>query len=980
MAQAKYNRVRSGIKRSNYAAGGSVAALAQAYLSGEKTLEDISRETGQSVAKIQAAIERSAAKGTGTSSKTASDILAKQQADARVAAEQKRLADIAAADAARAAGAMDGATGGAGANAGANTDAGGANAGAGNTNTGGAGTPAIPSGISSDTPKPVEDTRTAEERRTLPVQQIVSDLKPQVSKVDIATGITPDSAIQQLDQFASLTPPNGVSASQFTSAVANVKQAVLKGKITPQQYQAALVEELNKTTAAQGVARPPITVDEIRTLSAPAQAAQVGAAEVEAAKAGVADYTISPDAFVPGVTVGQVNLAPTPEAEKQERQAITGTAPSGVEAQILDKISYTASQARAVKGAAAKGEAATMVAQVGNIPEAITAAITDDPATVEAQLDNQPVEVRAAVAALPPEALVSSQMETLLGGLESGEVPAWAKPAVAAIEQNLAQRGMSASTVGRDSLFNAIIQSALPIAQSNAQALQTRAAQNLTNQQQANIANAQLDMTRRMQNLANQQTAGSQTAQMANDMAQLQSQFRQQATMATAEQTQQVRLQNLQNQQRSAELNAQNQQAMNAQNLSNTQQVELANLQIQSQTDLANMSADNQAKLAEFQTAAEFLAKNAEFKQQMELANLSSEQQTRLANLSALNQASADNLSAAQQTELANLNARMQTNLAAAEIAKQLNVAQLNVDQQRAVQNATMVANIDLNKFNAAQQVELANSQFMQSTTLANMNARQQAAMQNATAMASMDLATADQRTKLAIQNAQNFLQLDMANLSNQQQAIVLDQQMKQQSLLSDQAATNAALQFNAANKQQAQQFMANLYTQMEQFNTAQTNAMAQFNATEQNRTAAINAGNAIDVAKFNNQLNTQLDQFNAQMDQQRELWNAQNAQAIQQSNIEWRRQANTINTAAQNASNQAAAQMAFGLTSAELSNIWQQLRDEATYARTAYENEQQRKTTLYATALSNEAGIGDTGSTSGIDRLINIISGMFGS
>ena len=966
MAQAKYNRVRSGIKRSNYAAGGSVAALAQAYLSGEKTLEDISKETGQSVAKIQAAIERSAAKETGTSSKTASDILAKQQADARVAAEQKRLADIAAADAARAAGAMDGANAG-------------ANAGAGGINIGGAGTPAIPvvSGISSDTPKPVEDTRTAEERRTLPVQQIVSDLKPQVSKVDIATGITPDSAIQQLDQFASLTPPEGVSASQFTSAVANVKTALQQGTITPAQYQEALVGELNKTTAAQGVARPPITVDEIRSLTAPATAAQVGAEEISKVK--MADYTISPDAFVPGVTVGQVNLAPTPEAEKQERQAITGSAPTGVEAQILDKISYTASQARAVKGEAAIGEAATMVAQVGAIPEAITAAIVDDPATVEAQIDNQAVEVQAAVAALPTEALVSSQMETLLGGLESGQVPTWAKPAVALVEQNLAQRGMSASTVGRDSLFNAIIQSALPIAQSNAQALQARAAQNLSNQQQANLQSSQLDMTRRMQNLANRQTAGSQTAQMANDMAQLQSQFRQQATIATAEQAQQVRLQNLQNQQRSAELNAQNQQAMNAQNLSNTQQVELANLQIESQTNLANMSADNQAKLAEFQTAAEFLAKNAEFKQQMELANLSSEQQTRLANLSALNQAGADNLNAAQQTELANLNARMQTNLAAAEIARQLNVAQLNVDQQRAVQNATMVANIDLNKFNAAQQVELANSQFMQSTTLANMNARQQAAMQNATAMASMDLATADQRTKIAIQNAQNFLQLDMANLSNQQQALVLDQQIAQQRLLSNQSATNAALQFNATSQMQADQFMVNLGAQMEQFNTAQTNAMAQFNATEQNRTAAINAGNAIDVAKFNNQLNTQLDQFNAQMDQQREIWNAQNAQAIQQSNIEWRRQANTINTAAQNASNQAAAQMAFGLTSAELSNIWQQLRDEATYARTAYENEQQRKTTLYNTALGNEAGIGDTGSTSGIDRLFNIISGMLG-
>ena len=41
----------------------------------------------------------------------------------------------------------------------------------------------------------------------------------------------------------------------------------------------------------------------------------------------------------------------------------------------------------------------------------------------------------------------------------------------------LAQRGLSASTVGRDNLFNAIIQSAVPLAQANAQAIQANVAQ-----------------------------------------------------------------------------------------------------------------------------------------------------------------------------------------------------------------------------------------------------------------------------------------------------------------------------------------------------------------------------------------------------------------------------------------------------------------------------------------------------------------------
>ena len=798
--------------------------------------------------------------------------------------------------------------------------------------------------------------------------------RPEVSEIDVSAGVTPQTAIQQLDQFENIPPPNNVTATQIQAATANVATAINQNQIDPSQYEAALAAELNRTVPAVGTQRPPITVEEIRDLSSRAQAATMG--DVTAGLAQTAEFTISPDAFVPGVTAADIRVAQTPEIEAQQREAITGTAASGVEAQILESINYEAAQTRAIKGTAAKGAAASMVAEVGEIPDAVASAIVEDPASVEAIVDTQPVEVQAAVAALPNEALVSSQLETLLGGLEDGQVPTWARPAVDMVEQRLAQRGMEVSTVARDALFNAIIQTSLPIAESNAQALQQRATQNLSNEQQANIQTAQLESNRRLQNLANQQTAASQTAQMAQNMAQLQSQFRQDAAMLSAQQAQQIRTQNLANRQRSAELNAQNQQASNAQNLSNEQQMELANLEAMNIAERENMTAENQARLAEFQVAADFISKNAAFKQQMELANLDAEQQVRLANLTALNNASSDNLSAAQQTELANLNTRMQTNLAQAQIAQSMGVAQLNADQQRAVENARMVANIDLTKFNADQQVQLTNSQFMQTVTLTDFNAKQQAAMQNATALASLDLATVDQRTRIAIENANNFLQMDMANLSNEQQAVVLDQQMAQQRLLSDQSAQNAAAQFNATSQAQADQFNANLAAQTEQFNASQLNAMEQLNVTEQNRVAAINAGNEIDVQKFNNQLTAQAEQFNAQMDQQREIWNAQNAQAIEQSNVEWRRQANTINTAAENAANATAAQQAYNLSTQELANTWQQLRDDASYARTAYENEQQRKTTLYATALANEPG--EAGSTAYVDKLITTVDGMF--
>ena len=798
--------------------------------------------------------------------------------------------------------------------------------------------------------------------------------KPEVEAINIEDGITADDAIEQLDKFTKIDAPDSVTAREMETTTAAIQEAIMQGDIPPQEYEAALVETLNRTVAAVGTQRPPISIDEIRQLSQRAQAATMG--DVSAGLARPAEFKIDPNSFVPGVRATDVRVSATPEAEKQQREAILGTAASGEEAQILGTVNFDAAQARAIKGTAAKGASASMIAEVANLPPSVAEVIVEDPASVTAAIDTQPIEIQAAVAALPEEALVSSQLETLLGGLEDGNIPAWAKPAVDLVESQLQQRGMSVSTVGRDALFNAIIQSALPIAQANATALQQRSSQNLSNEQQANLQAAQLDSTRRLQNLANQQTASSQTAQMAQEMGQLQSQFRQDAAVLTAQQNQQIRTQNLANRQRSAEINVQNLQASNALNLSNEQQIELANLEVMNLTERENMSAENQARLAEFQVAADFMSKNAAFVQQMELANLDADQQVRLANLTAQNNASSENLNAAQQTELANLNARMETNLAQASIAQAMGIAQLNADQQRAVENARMVANIDLTKFNADQQVRLANSQFMQTVTLTDFNARQQAAMQNATALASLDLATVDQRTRVAIENANNFLQMDLANLSNEQQAIILDQQNAQQKMLSDASAQNAARQFAATSAQQVDQFNTNLAAQMEQFNASQRNAMEQFNASEKNRMEAQAAANDLEADRFNNQLAVQVDQFNSEMDQQREIWNAQNAQAVEQSNTEWRRQANTINTAAENAANATAAQQAYNLSTQELANTWQQLRDDASYARTAYENEEQRKTTLYATALANEPG--EAGSTEYVDKLVTMVDGMF--
>ena len=87
--------------------------------------------------------------------------------------------------------------------------------------------------------------------------------------------------------------------------------------------------------------------------------------------------------------------------------------------------------------------------------------------------------------------------------MENGEIPTWASPAVSAVEQMLAQRGLSASTVGRDNLFNAIIQSAVPLAQANAQAIQANVAQTRELESREELTNVQLRQQTAMQNASN---------------------------------------------------------------------------------------------------------------------------------------------------------------------------------------------------------------------------------------------------------------------------------------------------------------------------------------------------------------------------------------------------------------------------------------------------------------------------------------------
>ena len=547
------------------------------------------------------------------------------------------------------------------------------------------------------------------------------------------------------------------------------------GKPIPEQETTVMqevegyVDPTARAKTAEAVAPEAVTTGQVTTAQTPEQiqAAQMEAAmvspdaQVDAAAGEVSDQAIAEAAGVDRVAPIEGAEIEIPEGALAER--VVGTISEGAKATAAMNAGTSLSRiTRAKKQLSRAGLSDADIQEIGNDPEAL-----------EDRLADFSEEQRGIIEGLPEEALVSTQINGLLEGMENGEIPVWARPAVAQVEQMLAQRGMSASTVGRDSLFNAIIQSAMPIAQSNAQAIQSSVAQQRDIEARESEANAQ----------------------------------------------------------------------------------------------------------------------------------------------------------------------RM---------------------QQTALTNAQNVFQMDMAQFSADQQTALSNSKFLQTVGLTEASNEQQAAIQDALLMSQANLAEADFYQKAQIQNAQAFLSMDMANLNNQQQANVLKAQQTQQRLLSNQSAQNAAAQFNAASENQTNQFMANLNAQMNQYNASQMNAMEQFNANQANAAEARRAGREADLNKFNAQLITQVDQFNSQQDFARNQWNAANAATVEASNVQWRRQANTINTAAQNQINMQNAQNAFNMSSQAMSFLWQELRDQADFDFRAFENEENRKAQIIATAMANEGEAGE--------------------
>jgi hypothetical protein len=470
----------------------------------------------------------------------------------------------------------------------------------------------------------------------------------------------------------------GIAPEQVTQ-ITDVGQADAPQPITTELAQVTSVTPDVSIEAAQGQ----VSDDAIAQAAGVERVAPIEGADVEIQEGALAQRVVgslTDDAKAKASVVAGSNLGKVTRAKKQLRRA---------------------------------GISESVIAELGNDPEALEAALMD-----------LSEEERGVIEGLPEEALVSNQLDTLLKGIEEGEIPAWARPAVSAVENMLAARGLSASSVGRDALFNAIIQSAVPLAQSNAQAIQAAVVQERSLEAQRNIKDAELSQQAALVNANNvfklnlaQFSADQQTA-LSN------SKFLQTATLAEAQFDQQAVVQNavLMSQANLAEANL-------------NQRAQIQNAQAFLQMDMANLSNQQQAIILESQQ----------------------EQQRLLSNQAAENAAAQFNASSVNQTNqfMAGL---------AADINK-FNVQQMNATKEF---NAAALNAAEARRFNNEAEFERINTQLAQQAKEFNAQAQFERDQFNAKNALLVEQSNAEWRRQINLADTAAINEANRINVQNQ--------------------------------------------------------------------------------------------------------------------------------------------------------------------------------------------------------------------
>ena len=330
-------------------------------------------------------------------------------------------------------------------------------------------------------------------------------------------------------------------------------------------------------------------------------------------------------------------------------------------------------------------------------------------------------QIDAATATPSEKATVQGQLVGLMEQFEGTTPPPWAAGAVRLANQQMAARGLSASSMAGQAIMQAAMESALPIAQADAATQAQFESQNLSNRQQRAMLAAEQRAAFIGQEFDQEFQTRVLNASKISDIANMNFTADQQVQLENARAVQTMNLENLSNRQAMVLAEASALANLDMGNLNNRQQTAVQNAQNFLQLDMANLSNEQQTEIFKSQQIINSMltdqaARNAamQFNAQSEnQANQFYDNLNSTINMfNAEQQNAQERFNAGQVNAMSQFNAEMKNQREQFNAQNQLVVDQSNAQWRREIATADTAAINRANELNAINTLDVSNTAY----------------------------------------------------------------------------------------------------------------------------------------------------------------------------------------------------------------------------------------------------------------------------
>lgn len=333
-------------------------------------------------------------------------------------------------------------------------------------------------------------------------------------------------------------------------------------------------------------------------------------------------------------------------------------------------------------------------------------------------------QLGAMVGANEEDRTMAGQIKKLTSNFDASNPPPWAAGAIRGVAEQMAARGLSASSIAGQALVQAALESAMPIAQFDANQNFQAAQTNLSLRQQMSLQKAELRAKFMGQEFDQNFQTRVLNAARVSEIANMNFTAEQTVALENARIMQNMNMANLNNRQATALANAATYASMDFKNLDNRQQAAAQNAQAFLQMDMANLSNRQQSAALNHQARIQTLLSDQAAENAAKQFNAQSKQQTDqfYDGLSAdISKFNASQTNAMNQFNAGQSNAMEQFTANLRDSREKFNATQATAIEQSNVQWRRQISTANTAAENAAIATNVANRFNLSSTAIANL-------------------------------------------------------------------------------------------------------------------------------------------------------------------------------------------------------------------------------------------------------------------